>query len=267
MAFVRANPGGWAVGAQLTSAQQNALDIDHANALDKTSAGDTIAGLVNFTGAGSIRANTVGAIQSTIAAGIEADVASGIASVVAGGFLLSGGSTDWPQFGGANRSRSLVASPKTLAPFPTGWTATNGIDFTGPATGTPIVWLIQTLHHQATLSTVNFVVLVNGPHGALPANLPSVQLRRVLLTSGAETIVDLSTTPQQSPTPGSAAAWDNSGNVQFITYTTNQNNVIDTTSYKYYAVVTDESGANSVSGNRYIALILNFTNIADMHFP
>ena len=45
MAFTRVKPDGWAVNEELTSAQANALDIDHANAVDKT--GDVITGNVH----------------------------------------------------------------------------------------------------------------------------------------------------------------------------------------------------------------------------
>lgn len=50
MAFTRVKPDGWAVNEELTSAQANALDIDHADAVDKT--GDVITGNVHIgTGA------------------------------------------------------------------------------------------------------------------------------------------------------------------------------------------------------------------------
>jgi hypothetical protein len=52
LSFSRANSGGWAVGDKLTSAQANILDTDHANALDKTVAGDTLSGLITQSGVG-----------------------------------------------------------------------------------------------------------------------------------------------------------------------------------------------------------------------
>lgn len=47
MSFTRAKPLGWAFGEILTSAQMNALDTDHANAIDKT--GDSITGALTFS--------------------------------------------------------------------------------------------------------------------------------------------------------------------------------------------------------------------------
>ncbi len=47
MSFDRVKPDGWAVNEKLTSAQQNQLDVDHANAVDKT--GDLVPGNINFS--------------------------------------------------------------------------------------------------------------------------------------------------------------------------------------------------------------------------
>lgn len=52
MSFSRVNALGWGLFEELTSAQMNALDIDHANALD-TSADDTIGSTVAITWLGT----------------------------------------------------------------------------------------------------------------------------------------------------------------------------------------------------------------------
>jgi hypothetical protein len=59
--FVRVNPGGWALNASFTSTQCNQIDIDHANALDKSLAGDTLVGTVGMATSGSL-AGTVASI-------------------------------------------------------------------------------------------------------------------------------------------------------------------------------------------------------------
>lgn len=139
MSFSRVNASGWSVGAKLTSAQMNQLDTDHANALDKSIAGDTLSGPVTTSGAGQIRAATAnsllaqiasgistsvasgiqspvanginasiaGGIQPGVAAGIQSNIAGGIQSNIAGGIQLAGGANDWPTFS-ANRSRTLI---------------------------------------------------------------------------------------------------------------------------------------------------------------
>jgi hypothetical protein len=270
MAFVRVKPGNWAVGEQLTSAQMNTLDIDHANALDKSSAGDQIAGLITFTGTGQMQANRITAIQATAATAIQSLIAGGISSNAVGGIALNGGANDWPTF--PARGHAYVVTPQSLGPLPTGW-GSNGTEFLGPASGTAIVWLIPSLHTGATLTNVGVSFLVVGPHSAVPASLasgtgPTLQVKRISAAIGApDTVVDLSTVPIQGPaTPGSGAAWDNGGNVQAFSYACNQNNVIDTTQFRYYAILVDENGANSVANNRYIALGLSLNSITDMHF-
>lgn len=151
MSFTRVNPPGFAVGDVLTSAQMNSLDIDHANALDKTSAGDTLNGVVTISGSGQIVVTTsqgikatTGSIVSTgaggigttavtgittsvangigpgiaggisdggFAGGIRAITAGGIQSSVVGGIQLAGGATDWVSFS-ATRGHAMSFSPK-----------------------------------------------------------------------------------------------------------------------------------------------------------
>ena len=69
--FSRVNPGGFGLGAKFTSTQANQLDIDHANALDKTVAGDTLSGFINITpGTGGIGAGLGGAVGVSTGNGI-----------------------------------------------------------------------------------------------------------------------------------------------------------------------------------------------------
>lgn len=86
MSFTRVNVGGWAFGAIFTSAQANQLDTNVSNALDKSVAGDTLAGVIVFNGStGQIQANQANAIVATAAQGIASTVASGIVPTVAFG--------------------------------------------------------------------------------------------------------------------------------------------------------------------------------------
>lgn len=65
MSFTRVKPGGWAVNEKLRSAEQNQLDIDHENSVDKT--GDTITGIV-AVGSGA-RINFASGAKCTILSG------------------------------------------------------------------------------------------------------------------------------------------------------------------------------------------------------
>jgi hypothetical protein len=300
MSFSRVGPpGGWSVGAVFTSAEANALDVDHANALDKTAAGDTLLGPVTVTTgtiilagtptltctvngalqsphvggiqatvAGGIEATVAGGIQSTVAGGIQGGVVAGIQSGVAGGIQLSGGANDWETFS-ATRSRSVV-QPMLVFQYTTGWGSGGSAGvlsaLSGPAT-TQVIAIPIWPHNGATIASITmFLGVVN--HTAVPAVLPSMAVKRnTIVNNGTYNPVDLSTTANQAfPTPASGAAWTDSNAQQSWTYTANQNNVVDRTQYNYWIQLTDENGSNSVAGNQYWGFIINYTGIADMRF-
>lgn len=54
MSISRIKPAGWAVNETLTAAQMNALDANVIKALDKTSAGDTLSGIIACAGVGRV---------------------------------------------------------------------------------------------------------------------------------------------------------------------------------------------------------------------
>lgn len=260
------NGAGWAVGAPLTSAQQNQLDIDHANALDKSAAGDTLLGVVTIAGGGAqLIGNSANAIESTFTSGITTNVAGGISSQApsGNGIILRGTTTE--QLGVfPARTRTLIYPCSILGAVTSPWT-TQQTWIIGNATTAVQYLMLPLQHNRATLSTVTVTLIVQGPHGSLPAALPTIGIRRISPIFGWNGIpVELSTTAVQSPTPATAAAWDDAGNAQQWTYVCNQNNVIDTTQFVYYAYLTDESGANSVAGNKYYGLTLSYSNIADL---
>ena len=146
MTFARIRGAGFAANTKLASTEMTALDIDHANSLDKT--GDTISGTVamasgailNFLGgsqiattptttctiqlggASSLSSQVAGAIYSTVAGGISGNVAGGITSGVAGGINLTGGAADWVTFPARTR---IIAHPCGLV---------NGVSITTPTT-------------------------------------------------------------------------------------------------------------------------------------
>lgn len=224
MSFTRVQPGGWSYGAKLTSAQANQLDQDHANALDKSLAGDTLYGTIDMASTAAIAASNpfnIGAsapqaIVSDVAGGIAAMVPSGICagtqggisdggyvggitlttaaglrSGVAGGIQLSGGSSDWISFL-SGRSRSNTArllNPRSLL---TGWTISQPIGqvpcLTGPATSQYQVIPLDFLHDGsvsgATLSSVAFVFIVPTSHSGVPT-MPTFEIFRQPLAAGS----------------------------------------------------------------------------------
>lgn len=270
MSFSRVNPGGWGVGAQLTSAQQNSLDIDHANALDKTVAGDVLAGVVNLNTTGQISSNTSFGVIGTTAKAIAASVASGIVSNTPGGIGLGGGASDWPTFAPVGpRTRTLCAS-LTQMNVPAGWSIGGNGWLIAPGTAANAVYLsLPRCHNGATLSTIGVMMVTVGPHSGVPVTLPTLTVYRLsLISGGTHSSVFLSSTAVQSftPAPGSGAAWDNSGLTQLLVYSCNQNNVIDNSQYAYTMALTDEGGAGAVAGNLYLGTVMSYTAIADMRF-
>lgn len=274
MAFSRVNSGGWATNAKFTSTQCNQLDIDHANALDKSVAGDTLNGIVQIAATGGIECTTPGGgIGSFIPGGIIAETSASIISNTVGGIALCGGSTDYPTYSVVSGSTVIPASRSFSRVVPlmvntvfSGWTASlSGPGFT--AAGTFQIFTLPTLWNGATLSSVSVAFIVESSHSGVPANLPSISVSRYALTgSPGASVSALSTTSVQSfsPAPGSGAAWYNSGAYQALTYTANQNNVINSTLYQYVIGITDEYGANSIAGNYYVAATLNYTAVANM---
>jgi hypothetical protein len=280
MAFVRANPGGWAVGDILTSAQQNAIDIDHANALDKTVAGDTFSGTLTQAGTGSIVLPFANGVVGNLSFAIVANAASAIGSVVPNGIICAGGPTDWVAL--SSRSR-VIRSP--LLPLGTltgsNWTAAaeGGSNFAG--VGTPpgpssltgvgsggvgvMIWM--PVHNGATLTTVKMFMEVGNSHTNVPATFPAFDIRRMPVGTYAGSTVSLFAGGPATATAGSGAAWFNGGNIQNWSGTCNQNNVIDTTTYLYYLALFDESGANSKLSNAFFGMELTFASITSSSFP
>lgn len=286
MTISRVNPAGWAFDSTLTSAQINQLDIDHANALDKSTAGDTLSGIIDVAATGGLFLNASGAsITAATSGAVIAAELGGQIQVTGPGSLMttsSGGriqlgDNDYPQFS-ATRTRTVV-QPLEFPVVQTGYTLTSaitgglgGIYLTGTATGNEQAFYLDKLHDGAGLSQVELAFFVGGSHSSLPLNFPSLAIYRVPLVNGQSftttvTPQALSTTPTQAfPNPGSVAAYQ-TGTLQMLTYTCNTGNTIDRTKYSYFAILVDENGSGAVAGTAYFGMILSYVGIADMRFP
>lgn len=297
MSFSRVNPPGWAVGDKFTSAQANALDVDHANALDKTTAGDALSGVVTMATTASLQAQFAGNIQGQAASAIKATVAGGIASGVTSGIALTGASTDFPTFGvsgGSPRTRNIAVdlggafvataiatSGNVNLSFVLGGSnaplygvANNtGQAFAGFFTnvvnsGSNSVWTYMLplkpgmLHNGATLTSATLLMQGQPGHTSLPTVMPAFQIGRSLLTTSAGGFSAL----------GGAAATDPTNTLANYklnhtwSYTCTTGNVIDTTQYGYYLFIWDEGGTNAITGNTYASITLTFGSITDMRF-
>jgi len=338
MSFTRANPAGWSFNAKLTSAQINALDIDHANALDKTTAGDTLSGAIAMTAtaninagysgnitsnvAGGIQATVAGGIQSTyvggitptvpsgisssVASGIVSTVASGIsttaigglASGVAGGVALTGGSADWPTFGvngastrsynlilpldfGIAMTSSAISSPPGTQQFqiyqssyqsspssPTtqcGGFLTQSVSTSGSAGYgyyVPLRQLLNGAANGATLAGVALTLLPNSSHTSLPSFMPRIGIFAVSSGLAPSTRLSLSSVSNFAIDSSATVGAYNAGHS--IVYTCNQNNVLNTQLYQYFAIIIDEGDPTSFAFNYYQGLLLSFSNVKNM---
>ena len=273
MTLPRTKAGGWGVLEKFTSAQANSLDINITNALDKSTAGDELLGVVTMSSAAAILVNSPGAaIISSVQQGLTTNgIPSGITSGGIGGIALTGGSPDYPTFmnsaGSAPAPRSftrvvpLAALNVVGGGFTTGLTTPAAI---GNAIASGQYFVLPSLWTGATLASVSVNFSVLNAHSAVPAALPSMGVIRRTVTAGLAVVQNLSTSAFQTiPAPGSGAAYTASGDDQLLTYVTNQNNVIDN-SHMYYVNLFDENGANSIAGNLYFSFILQYTAVADM---
>jgi hypothetical protein len=295
VSFTRQLPsGGLPLAGQLTSAELNQIDIDHANALDKSPAGDTLSGQVSIQpGAGSpgIFAGVGGSLGGpTIALGfpfggdvpsLAIGVPAGLVTTAAGAIQLNGGANDNITF---STPRFDVKS-RPIAPLGglyQGWVQSirKAISNNSDTTGQGFVVPLDGLHNGATLTGVIVNFAVGQPHPGAPANPPTLRIQRIPLALGVGAppqYQDLSSTAVQTfPMPSTGAAWYANGAIQFFVYSCNQNNVIDTANYEYLMAVVDESGQNAlfgqgnlnpfISGNLYFGYTLVQGSIIDMRF-
>ena len=332
MTISKVNPSGFGVNSLLSSAQMNAFDTKIITALDKTTAGDTLAGAITVASGGSItlaagatlsapstsyvaltlgvgaviNANAVGVIGSNAASaiysaaaggirssfvgGIDTNVAGGISSGVAGGINLAGGVNDYPTFparprtivqpcdvcagvsvtsGGAlNPALNGVASPFSPAAgvayfIESGTMRTNSIVNTNSVGGSSYYFPLRSLHHGATLGSA-VLSFTPSAHASLPSyQQPSFGIYRTpaAYSGGPVGLLSTSFVTLAAATVGAYNA------PQTLTFTPNQNSVIDTTQYIYFAIVWDEAGASgALIGNRFASIAMNYTGITDMRF-
>lgn len=186
-----------------------------------------------------------------------------------GGRIMMGAST-FPSFS-APRTRSLVVP---LVGLHTGSNGDVRSDDIADPSGTVFVnnavsiqqqILQRYIHNGATLTTAVLSFRVGRPHLGIPANLPAFQIDRYSQGHTSASLVTLGNAAVL-PAPASADAYYANGAVQTLTFTCTQNNAIDAGLYQYPFIIFDEKGTNSVTGNIYTSITLNYTAIADMHF-
>jgi len=106
MTFARVKPDSWAVNEELSSAQINQLDVDHALAIDKT--GDEFTGdIAAISGARMLF--DAGTFCNILNGGILEVQSGGIVRVTGGGFLTLQASSTFTCSGAANFTNATVS--------------------------------------------------------------------------------------------------------------------------------------------------------------
>ena len=242
-------PGGFSLGAKVSSGQFNQLDVDHANALDKSSAGDQLQGIVTMT----------------LGAQVQASVFAGVKSSVVGGIAFGGGTADWGAFVDSSnnpQSRTVVRwRPLQALAIASGWSATGGaIGFLlSPASTTPQGIILSDLYQGATLTSISIMFsFASTVPGTQPTNQMKISVLRFPMGASAGLQQTLAAGDPLSPPSMTLSAA-----TQVFQYNCTQNNVIDNSQYTYGLLITDNNGGSAVplvySGTQRV-----YTSITDL---
>lgn len=106
-----------------------------------------------------------------------------------------------------------------------------------------------------SITRIDATIAIGQSHAGIPLVLPTMRAYRTqsIVTTGVAPAADqslLSTTDAAFPTPGSAAAYYDSGHLQSWKYVPDQNNVIDA-NRRYYVLLFDEASTNALRLNSY----------------
>jgi hypothetical protein len=232
----------------------------------------TITWTINTPAAQILLPNAGARIETFVPLGFFVNANGGLVSFAGnGGIALCGGSNDYPTYstisGGAvvssprsfTRAYPLVLSMFVSGSFTLGSSGINALY--GQASTVSQQLLLPNLWNGATITSVSVTMTVAGAHTALPAVYPSLTVLRNPIGAGSNFgFQQLSSSfPQSFPTPANVTAYKDGGLTQLLTFTCNQNNVVDSTQYVYVINLTDESGTNSVVNNFYSGILVNYT--------
>lgn len=264
--FNRVRPSNWPVGGTVASTELNQLDIDHANAVDKTVAGDSILGELHLVGPDAgILAQTGTFIQCATGSQLITDagatctlnsaVACNGAATFASTIAVTGLTTCT---GGVNIGTHNVAfTARSVIRVQNGEVVTSQWDaVTGPGWGPnstaqgaiasyPLAFELK-IPNGATLTSVTIWLTGNG-HSFAPHSMPQLKVFQFsklgVLTQLGSTATDTSATPDGDPTGYDA--------VHALTVS-GLSTVIDRTANRYVAQVFAEGGTHAVVGSPYV---------------
>ncbi len=223
MSFSRVNALGWGLYEELSSGQMNALDIDHANALD-TAADDSIGSTVAITWLGTNLPRLTSRTYSRV-----------IFPHYSGRSDFSAAGTDW----------STAANA--------GYITQGYVDTTGTP-NIPLVFIpIPRLIDLATIIAVKCRAKGQAGHSNPPATMPKVEL--IYTLDGAQTIVATGTDPS-----GTATAYQltHDVNISAISHAVDASNRRGY-ALRWYG----EGGTNATTGLQLYEITIDYTVTLD----
>jgi hypothetical protein len=271
MSHARVKPAGWAVNEKLTSAQQNQLDINVSESVDKTVAGDTVSGVLTFASASGVTMQSGSALtqnSGATAALSGVTTVTGAASKIttASSGRIEHGDNDYPQLAVGHTGRTMVRY-YSFGQFPRVGDSNADIGLIGMTlAAAEAAAFILPVHHGAVLTSAAVRFIPNTGHANLPGtNIALTIARRSNAVGGAQATANLLSTGAVSYAPvGAPATADyNDGLIKALTLTCDQNHTIDRTQYSYDLTLTNESGTDSAA-TLFVALVLTFSSITDL---
>ncbi len=261
MSHTRTKPADWGMNQELSYAEITDIDRKTAESVDKTTAGDEIAGEIAFVSGAALvleSGSTMTMDDGSIA------YLSGVATVTGAGAKISTlndgriehGDDDYPELKTGHIGRSMTRK-YTFAALPRAGAVTAALTTDTIAAAGASAYVLP-VHHGATLSSVEVRFVPTTPHVGLPAtNLAIVVQRR--------THFPRRITKQPggvSYTPVSHPDYDD-GLIKQVTLTCDQNNVINRAAYVYELIIQGEGSTNSLPVF-FLEVLLHFTSILDL---
>jgi hypothetical protein len=257
----------------ITIASSGQIKANTASAIQVNSPSGIIgnsAGAINPGVSQGISSGVSGGIYGSVSGAIMGAAAGAITSLSAsGGITLAGGATDWPTFS-TPRTKTRVSrmSNHIMAPR-TGFDFSFGDYVQSSAANSSSYCFFNFIpHHGATLGSIKMYFTTPAGWTVAPLSAgdwPGIQLYRT--TIATNTTVSMNSGFTVSSYAAESVATMNNLAVKSVTFTCNQNNVIDTSVYTYGGnIFAYQSGSSSQPNMNAYSFEENYTSISNMQF-
>lgn len=172
--------------------------------------------------------------------------------------------TTWPNFAADTSSKRTIVRILHAMPYAklAGGTVADG-GITGGGIGSCFNRIIDTVPHGATITLIRAMINFVGGRASLPTTYPMLSVRRIPAATGILSVYLKSTDAgsgvnETFAVPPLLATYNALAN-SVVTYTPDQNNVLDRTQYAYHMQIFDEAGGGAVAGNIFKAIEITYT--------